>query len=95
MAADDDTLLAVCRTTYRRVTDAVEDVEMVQLAVVEDLRRAGFEPRGDSPELTFGRSGMLVVLVDGRSIHRDADGTWHIEREGDAARNAPSEGLPI
>ena len=80
MAADDDTLLAVCRTCYRRVMDAVKDVEMVQLAVVEDLRRAGFEPRVDSPELTFGRSGMLVVLVDGRIVHRHADGSWYIER---------------
>ena len=64
---------------YRRVMDASgENVGMVQLAIVQDLRRAGFGVGGDSPELTCGRSGVLVITNDGRRVCRDAQGRWMI-----------------
>lgn len=94
MTAEEETLLAVCRTTYRRVMNATRDVEMVQLALPQYLRRAGFEPRGDSPELTFGQPDTLVVLDDGRNVHRKADGTWHIDRDRGADRGRPDDELP-
>ena len=83
MASDDDVLLAVCGTTYRRVMDASGgDVEMVQLALPQDVRRAGFEADGDSPEKTFGQSHTLVTLSDGRTVCRSKTGRWTIEGAG-------------
>jgi hypothetical protein len=93
MAAD-DALLAVCRTTYRRVMDATGDVEMVQLALPQDLQRAGVDVDRDSPELTFGLSDVLVVLADGRSVHRHADGIWRIDRDTGADKGTQDGGQP-
>lgn len=94
MSADDDALLAICRTTYRRVMHATDDVEMVQLALPQALRRAGFDMDGDSPKLTFGLYDTMVVLADGRSVHRQSDGIWQIDRDGDADKGTQDNGQP-
>ncbi len=79
---DDKALLAVCRTTYRRVMHASGgDFQMVQMAAVQDVRRAGFEVDADAIDLVSGVATCIVALADGREVFRSHGGNFTIGRD--------------
>lgn len=78
---DDDALLAVCRTTYRRIVEANKGSEgAAREAVRFELRRAGFEVVSDEDDLSGGLKTVVVMLADGRYVQVDAFGDWHVHR---------------
>lgn len=77
---DDDALLAVCRTAYRRIMENKGSAGAAEEAVRFDLRRAGFEVVSDESDLTVGLKTVLAMLADGRYIQLDAFGGWHVHR---------------
>ena len=80
-SADDDVLLAVCRTAYRRAAvTRPADATAARSAVAAQLRRAGYELDERSNELAKGSPTLLAVLADGRSVHRRPTGQWLILR---------------
>ena len=88
---DNDALLAVCRTAYRRIVEAERGpIDAVKAAVRIELERAGYEVAEDSDELLQGLQTVVVMLADGRYVQRDALGDWHVFRyeRGDNRRDA-------
>ena len=82
MTADDETLLAVCRTTYRRVMQATcGEFWMVQLAVVQDLDRAGFDVDRELLDAVERMKTCVAALEDGRAVFRDHAGNFEIDRD--------------
>jgi len=77
---DDDALLAVCRTTYRRVVEGKGSVGAAREAGRFELRRAGFEVISDQDDLSGGLKTVVVMLADGRYVQVDAFGDWHVHR---------------
>jgi hypothetical protein len=79
---DEEALLAVCSTTYRRIKAKADgNVGAVQLAIAEELRRAGYELDPDHEALTVRLRTVFAVLADGRSVHRDVRGSWQVQRD--------------
>jgi len=79
---DDDAFLAVCRTTYTRITVATGgNADAAKSAIGHELQRAGFELHEANEELTAGHKTVFAVLTDGRSAHRDFGGNWQILRD--------------
>ncbi|TVS10579.1 MAG: hypothetical protein EA424_25165 [Planctomycetaceae bacterium] len=75
-------LLAVSRTTYTRVMAMVSgNVSAAQLAIAEELRKAGFELEEDNEELIARSPTFLAVLADGRSVQRLGSGEWVVLRD--------------
>jgi len=88
---DTDALLAVCRTTYRRVTAETDgNIPAAKEAVRFELRRAGFEPAPDDQERTADFSTVIVILADGHYVQRDAFDRWYVHLY--AAPGTPDEG---
>jgi hypothetical protein len=78
----DDTLLAVCRTTYRRVMNATGgDFGMVQLAAVQDLDRAGFDVDRELLDAVERMQTCVAAVEDGRAVFRDYAGNFEIDRD--------------
>jgi hypothetical protein len=78
---NDDALLAVCRTTYRRVmAQSGASIDHVKAAARAELHRAGFEVALDDDELTDGLPTILVTLADGRCVCRSEPDRWRICR---------------
>jgi hypothetical protein len=79
---DEEALLAVCRSTYSRIMAmAPGNVSAAQLAMAEELRKAGFELRDDNEELIARLATIFAVLDDGRSVQRLGSGEWVVLRE--------------
>ena len=79
---DDQALLAVCRSTYSRImATAPGNVAAAQLAIAEELRKAGFELEEDNEEMTGRLRTILAVLADGRSVQRLRSGELVILRD--------------
>ena len=82
MSGDDNALLAVCRTTYRRVMHATDgDFWMVQLAAVQDLDRAGFDVDRELLDVVERMPTCVTALRDGRAVFRDHAGYFEIDRD--------------
>ena len=77
---DDEALVAVCRTTYRRVVEVERgSLADAKAAVRSELARAGYKVAEDE-ELLKGLKTVVVMLADGRYVQRDALGGWHVHR---------------
>jgi hypothetical protein len=57
------------------------NVSAAQLAIAEELRKAGFELHDDNEELIARLPTIFAVLVDGRSVQRLRSGEWVVLRE--------------
>ena len=80
--ADEEALLAVCRNTYNRIMASLPgNVSAAQLAIAEELRKAGFELHEDNEELIARLPTILAVLDDGRSVQRLRSGEWVVLRD--------------
>ena len=77
---DDDSLLAVCRTTYRRIVAQGGTFADAQDAVRAELRRAGFDVAAHSDDMTSGMQTVVVMLADGRYVQRDSRDRWSVQR---------------
>ena len=78
---DTDALLAVCRTTYRRVmAETGGNLPAAKEAVRFELQRAGFEVAADDHEMTAGMVTVIVMLADGHHVQRTTFGEWHALR---------------
>ncbi|NLS97599.1 MAG: hypothetical protein GXX96_36125 [Planctomycetaceae bacterium] len=76
----DEALVAVCRTTYRRIVEVKHgSFADAKAAVRFELARAGYEVATDE-ELLQGLKTVVVMLADGRYVQRDAFGGWHVHR---------------
>jgi len=79
---DDQALLAVCRAAYTQVMASLPgNVSAAQLAIAEELRKAGFELDEDNERMTGRLRTILAVLADGRSVQRLRSGEWVILRD--------------
>jgi len=80
-SVDDDALLAICRTTYRRIVVANKgSFAACREAVRFELQRAGFEVVNEDDDISVGLQTVLVMLAEGRYVQRDALGGWHVHR---------------
>jgi len=87
---DTDALLAVCRTTYRRVmAETGGNIPAAKEAVRFELRRAGFEVAPDDQERTADFATVIVILADGHYVQRDVFGRWYVHLY--AAPGTPNE----
>ena len=78
---DDDTLLAVCRTTYDRVWAATGgSVDATRDAIRVELERAGFTPATHDREMMQGANTVFAMLADGRYVRLDRQGNWQVHR---------------
>jgi len=76
---DNDSLLAVCRTTYRRImAETGGDIPAAKEAVRFELRRAGFQVAPDDLERTAGMETVIVMLAEGRYVQRDSRDNWTV-----------------
>jgi hypothetical protein len=57
------------------------NVSAAQLAIAEELRKAGFELHDDNEELIVKLPTILAVLNDGRSVQRLRSGEWLVFRD--------------
>lgn len=74
-----DALLAVCRTTYRRVmAESGGNLPAAKDAVHFELRRAGFEVAADDQTRTAGMVTVIVMLADGHYVQRDSRDNWTV-----------------
>jgi hypothetical protein len=79
---DEEALLAVCRNTYSRIMASLPgNVSAAQLAVAQELRRAGFELEEDNEAMTGSLRTIFAVLNDGRSVQRLGSGEWVVLRD--------------
>ena len=70
---DNDALLAVCRTAYRRIMAEMDgNIPAAKEAVRFELQRAGFEVAPDDQEMTAGMATVIVMLADGHYVQRNA-----------------------
>ena len=77
---DDDALLAVCRTTYRRIVEKNWSFAAAREAARFELQRAGFDVVNEDDDISAGLQTVVVMLADGRYVQRDAVGGWHVHR---------------
>lgn len=78
---DNDALLAVCRTTYRRVWEASgRSIDATRAAIREELVRAGFTPADDDREMLKGANSLFALLADDRYVQLDSFGNWAVYR---------------
>jgi hypothetical protein len=78
---DEEALLAVCKNTCSRIMASFPgNVSAAQLAIAEELRKAGFELDEDNEELIARLPTMFAVLDDGRSVQRLRSGEWVVLR---------------
>jgi hypothetical protein len=77
----DEALVAVCRTTYRRIVEVEHgSADAAKAAVRFELARAGYEVIKDEDDVSKGLKTVVVMLADGRYVQRDALGGWHVHR---------------
>ena len=87
---DNDALLAVCRTTYRRImAETGGNIPAAKEAVRFELQRAGFEVAADDQERTADFSTVIVWLADGHYVQRDVFDRWYVHLY--AAPGTPDE----
>jgi len=89
---DTDALLAVCRTTYRRVmAESGGNPPAAKDAVRFELRRAGFEVAADDQERTAGMTTVIVMLADGHYVQDSS--TARVTRDAGRRGRPDSGGL--
>jgi hypothetical protein len=66
---DDDTRLAVCQPTYRRIVEAISgSIGAAREAVRFESQRAGFDVANDDEDVSTGVQTVVVMLADGRLV---------------------------